>query len=407
MTRRERVMRALNFEEIPAIDFGGMLSTGISCFAYPHRVKALNLPYRRPKIHDSRQMLALPDGDVLDALDCDVVCVMMDTCNNAFEEPEKWHPFDFGSRLSALVLDPSIFSREIDGTIIQSGTARMVPSSYVFDELHGGEPLDLFTLDPPKEDLEWIVKELERSTLSDERIEEIARYCKKVRESTDRAIMFNGPSMGLSFRGGMASWSMFCLTEPEYVHTVHELITNHMCKQYRRLFSAIGDNVDIFMANADDQGTQNATILPPSVFRELYVSYYKRMNDAIHNTAPLVKTFLHSCGAIYEILDDIIAAGFDVLNPIQWPAGSKGFQKWKDLCRKRIALWGGGINSQSILPFGTVDEIIDHTKEVCSYLASDGGYVFNSIHNILAEIEPDKILAMYRSAYQTLYKTTV
>jgi len=401
MNRRERVIKNLNFEKSSAIDLGGMASTGISCFAYPRLVESLGLPPRLPRVYDTGQMLALPDIDVLDALNCDVVTVCSDSYTNAFVEPERWFPYDFNGRLPALVQKPEIFSTEPDGSIIQSDSPdvlKMVSSSYVFDSPHGGQPLDIMSLDPPKEDLKKLEEELIESLFTEEKIRSISDYCKKVRKSTDRAVLFNGLQMPLQFRGGMASWSMFCLTDPEYVKSVHELITRYSIENINCLLPEIAPYIDINMSNADDQGTQNAPILPPRVYRELYVPYYKRMNDALHTHGPELKSFLHSCGAIYDLIDDVIDGGFDILNPVQWSAGGHSYREWKDKSRNRIALWGGGVNSQATLPLGTVDDVYYEAREVSSYLSEDGGFVFNSIHNILAEIPPEKIIAMYKSA---------
>ena len=400
MTRRERVMKTLNFENNIAIDLGGMRSTGISCFAYPLLVEALGLPPRLPKVYDTYQMLALPDIDVLDALNCDIVSVGVDFWTNAFEEPEKWYEYDFNGRLPARVQDPGIFKAQTDGTIIQYKDLRMVPSSYVFDALHGGEPLDIMTLELPKENLKELELELEKTLYTDEQIRSISDYCRKVREATDRAVFFNGLGIGLGFRGGMASWSMFCLSDPHYVKDIHELHTEYTIRKFEQLLPEIAPYIDINMSNADDQGTQNSSILPPHIFRELYVPYYKRMNDVLHTLAPGVKSFLHSCGAIYDLIEDVIDSGFDVLNPVQWSAGGHGYREWKDKCRNRIALWGGGVNSQITLPLGTVDEVYKEAGDVCTYLGTDGGFVFNSIHNILAEIAPEKVIAMYKAAQE-------
>jgi uroporphyrinogen decarboxylase len=401
MTKRERILKTLNFEKSSAIDLGGMASTGISCFAYPHLVESLGLPPRLPRVYDTGQMLALPDIDVLDALNCDVVTVCTDSYTNAFEEPERWFPYDFNGRLPAMVQKPEKFSADPDGTIIQTDSQdvlKMVSSSYVFDSPHGGQPLDIMSLDPPKEDLKKIEEDLKESLFTSEKIRSISDYCISVRNSTDRAVFFNGLKMPLHFRGGMASWSMFCLTDPEYVKSVHELITRYSIENINRLLPEIAPYIDINMSNSDDQGTQNAPILPPHVYRELYVPYYRRMNDALHSHAPELKSFLHSCGAIYDLIDDVIDGGFDILNPVQWSAGGHSYKEWKDKSRNRISLWGGGVNSQATLPLGTVDDVYREVGEVCSYLNEDGGFVFNSIHNILAEIPAEKIKAMYRAA---------
>ena len=94
----------------------------------------------------------------------------------------------------------------------------------------------------------------------------------------------------------------------------------------------------------------------------------------------------------------MIDAGFDVLNPVQWSAGGRSWPEWKDACRGRIALWGGGVNTQRTLPLGTVADVERETREAVSDLSEGGGYVFAAIHNILAEIDPRKVVAMYRTA---------
>ena len=383
-------------DQVPK-DLGGMRSTGISCFAYPRLVEALGLPARPPKIHDTGQMLAVPDLDVLDALDCDVVFVEGDSFTNAFEEPERWAPFSFGGRLEALVRDPAIYRLRADGAVVRDGEACMVRDSYVFDTEHAGQPLDLegdLIRENPKE-LRRILAE-ERFT--DKQIRSVADYCSRVRASTDRAVFFAGLSAGLGFRDGIANWSMLCLTDPDYVREIHEIITEHAAEQVRSLLPEISASVDVLMLAADDQGTQSTTILPPDIFDELFVPAYRRVNDAAHRTAAEVKTFLHCCGAVYDALDGIVAAGFDVLNPVQWSAGSHSYRDWKDKARGRTALWGGGVDTQHTLPLRGEEDIRDEVREVVSYLSEDGGYVFCAIHNILAEIDPGKVIAMYREA---------
>jgi uroporphyrinogen decarboxylase len=151
------------------------------------------------------------------------------------------------------------------------------------------------------------------------------------------------------------------------------------------------------MMAADDQGTQNGTILPPEVYGQLYAPAYRRITDAAHTAAPDVKLFLHCCGAVYDLLEHVIAGGFDALNPVQWSGGRHGYREWKDVCRGRIALWGGGVNSQVTLPLGTVAEVEAEAHEAAAYLSKDSGYVFCAIHNLLAEIAPEKMVALYRA----------
>jgi len=206
-SRRDLVMTSLSFRAPDAVpkDLGGMRSTGISGFAYPKLRAALGLPRHLPKMYDTGQMLALPALDVLDALDCDVVHVTLDRHTNAFEEPEKWTPYDFNGRLPALVENPAAYHTESDGTIVQDidgSPARMPPAAHVFDHEHAGEVLDLEAeLEEP--DFERISRDFAAAALTEERVRSIASYCRRVRSSTDRAVFFNGLQVDLGFPGGM------------------------------------------------------------------------------------------------------------------------------------------------------------------------------------------------------------
>ena len=401
-SRRQRVLDAIELrspDQLPK-DLGGMNSTGVSCFAYPKLVEALGLEPRRPRIHDTGQMLALPDIDVLDALDCDVAHVGGASYTNAFDEPEKWKEYDFGGRLDALVMNPENYEVQTDGTVIQrrgNSISRMPTRAHVFDSEHAGQVLDLAgDLNFP--DLNAVEKRLQEQLNDTGNMDILADYCRRARNATDRAIMFSGISAGLGFYGGIPNWSMICMTDPGLVHEYHDLVTRYAADYIKLVVPKIADSVDILMLCADDQGLQTGPILPPAVFEELFVGYYKRVNDAVHKAAPKMKTFLHSCGAIYDLLDVIIDSGFDSLNPVQWSAGTQTYTQWKDKARGRICLWGGGVNTQSTLPLGTVDDVRNEVREVTEYLSRDSGFVFCAIHNILAEIEAEKIVTMYATA---------
>jgi uroporphyrinogen decarboxylase len=350
-------------------------------------------------------MLALPDLDVLDALGCDVVTIFNDV-TNAFEQPGIWHRYDFDGRLAAYVVDPSAFKVREDANILQSwgsgqSILRMPPSAHTFEAVHGGQPLNL-TEDLPMYDLDQYARELEKDDLRDEEIEASAALCRQVREATDRAVMIEhpalAPSICIHIHGGLAVFPVLCLTEPNYVAELHEIALEHTLRNARMLLSEIGPYIDIILVAADDWGTQDRLMAPPRVFRDLFLPYRKRLNDEYHRIVPGVKTFLHSCGAIYDILDMIIESRFDILNPVQWWAGKRSYREWKDKCRGRIVLWGGGVNSQATLPLGTVEEVEAEVSRVVRYLSADGGFVFCNNHNILAEIPPEKIITMYRTA---------
>lgn len=402
MTSRERVLQALAFQESDRVprDLGAMKSTGISAFAYPRLVEALGLPPRRPRVHDTGQMLALPDLDVLDALGCDVVTIDGGV-TNAFEEPDKWHDYDFGGRLPARVQYPHAFREEADGTLVQWGSTRMPPSSYVFNADHSGQPLWALDQPLPLLDLKEHRRRLHASRITDEQVRATAELARRVRESTDRAVFFTdycGAGIGIGGHCGIGIFPIICKLEPDYVHELHDMTIEHAIFNVRALLPEVRGCVDIVMTTADDWGTQNALIASPSIYRELFLPYYRRLNDEIHRLLPGVRIFMHNCGAIYDLLDLIAESGFDILNPVQWPAGGHSYRDWKDRLRGRVALWGGGLDTQHTLTLGTVDDVRRQVREVVGYMKQGGGYVFNNIHNLLAEVPPEKVLAMYEAA---------
>jgi uroporphyrinogen decarboxylase len=401
MTSREKVLNALDFRRGPLPrDLGGMASTGISAFAYPALVELLGLEPRKPKVYDIFQMLALVDMDVLDALNCDVVSIVHGA-TNAFEEKEKWQDYDFNGRLDAQVRDRSMFRVLKDGTVWcdQIG-AQMPPSSFVFDQAHGGHGIDLSD-ELPRPDLNELAKKLSAAVPGDDEVQMQEALCRKVRSSTDKAVMFSGPvtagiGIGSSLAGGIAVFPMLCLLEEDYVKELHSLITEYSIKKIDKLIPVIKDNVDILMFSSDDWGTQNGLLAPPGVYEKLFLPYLKRMITRIKELAPDMKVFLHSCGNIIEIIPMIIEAGYDILNPVQWSTTGPGsYEKWKQLTHGKIALWGGGVDSQHTLNLASVEEVAAESRGARDVLSRGGGYVFNNIHNFLAETDPRKIIALY------------
>lgn len=398
MTHRERVIRALNFQDTDRVpmDLGGMDSTGISAFAYPKLVKYLNLPERLPYIHDTGQMLALPDIDVLDILDCDIITVRMGFANGFIDET-MWQDFDFAGRLKAKVIDASRFSVLEDGTVIQPDSGlKMPPNSYVFDSEHGGQPV-CFDNELPELDLGKIKEDLYNKRLSNETIKKVTELCKTVYETTDRALFLNGPTPGIGIGnfGGLGYFPLLCLIDEEKVKELHELLLNHALSELERLLPQVAPYIQIYMCNSDDWGTQNNLIAAPEIFKKLFFPYYREFNRYIHKYAPDTKTFLHSCGAVYDLLDMFVQCEFDIINPVQWTAGRYTYHEWKRKCEGRLVLWGGGVDTQKTLPLGTEEDISRQVSDVVSALSKGSGYVFCGIHNLLAEIEPWKIRLIY------------
>lgn len=403
MTSRERVVAALNFQPTDRLpkDLSGNRSSSISAFGYQALRQALGLPHKPTRVYDSAGMLALPDLDVLDALGCDVVVVEGDGLTNAYEQPELWHPYDFNGRIpGAVVRNPADFWVDSSATIHFRNERTMPPSAYSLNRDHAGQVLVLDG-ELPRPNLKEQRALLEKNLWPDARIKAFRDTCRRVRESTDRAVfLWGGFDLGLCIHGhgGLAVFPVLCLEDPDFVHELHALQLEYALKNIRALLPEIRDYVDIVGTDADDWGNQQSLMASPATYRDLFLPYRTQHNAEIHRLAPGIKTFLHSCGAIYDILDLIIATGTDVLNPVQWPAGRRSAREWKDKARNRLSFWGGGVDSQHTLPLGTVGEVEAQVAATVPVLAQDSGYVFCNIHNILSDIPPAKIIAMYRAA---------
>jgi len=405
MNPRQRIVAALNFEPTDRLpkDLAGMRSTGVSAFTYQGLRQALGLGPKPTRVHDTGQMLALPHPDVLDALGCDAVVVEGDGLTNAFEQPELWHDYDFNGRIPhAQVRNVADFRVGPDGTIHQGPWLTMPPMAHVFETEHAGQALVLDG-DVPRPDLKETRRQLASNLLQDGQIKAIRDTCRRVRDATERAVFFWGPTnLGLCIHGygGVAVFPVLCLEDPAFVHELHALQLEYALKNVRALVPEIKDYVDIVSTDADDWGNQQSLMASPATFRELFLPYRRKHNAEVHRLAPHLKTFLHSCGALYDILGDIVATGTDILNPVQWPAGGHSPQEWKDKVRGKMSLWGGGVDAQHTLPLGSPEQIASQVRQVVPVLAQGSGYVFTNIHNLLAEVAPEKICALYRAAAQ-------
>ena len=403
MTSRERIINAVEFkptDRLP-LDLSGMRSTGISAFAYPKLVEALGLPPRRPRVYDTGQMLALPEPDVLDALGCDCL-VMEQGVTNAFPQPELWHDYDFGGRLKAQVRQPEKYEVLPDGTVTLWG-GRMVPGSTVFNPEHAGCGIDMYgELQPP--DVAKHRENCEAQKLTPETAAEFVEFSRRVRAAAgERAIMAALWPIQSGMGIGMGMWPLQCSLFPEEVYAIHAASAERCVHNMRVLLPLIGGDIDVLMLTADDWGTQTSLVASPDVYRNLFKPHYKTMNAAAHELAPRMKTFMHNCGAVYPLIRDYAESGFDILNPVQWSAGEQTPADWKEAAvgtggEPKIAFWGGGVNAQHTLPLKGVDDVRDEVRRVVPELSKGGGYVFCNTHNILAEIAPEKVIAMYEEA---------
>jgi uroporphyrinogen-III decarboxylase len=156
----------------------------------------------------------------------------------------------------------------------------------------------------------------------------------------------------------------------------------------------VGNRVTAAFVTGTDFGAQNSLFISPRAYRSLFKPFHIKVNDWIH-THTQWKTFIHSCGSIWRLLDDLVEAGFDCFNPVQTSAAQMDPVALKEKYGDRITFWGGGIDTQHVLPFGTPDEVRAMVKDRMRIFGTGGGFVFNTIHNVQAGIPAENLLALY------------
>ena len=278
--------------------------------------------------------------------------------------------------------------------------AKMPKNGYYFDAVIRQEPFDDVDELDPNDNLE------EFGYTSEKVLSEFAEDIEKA-SKTERAVTvsFGGTALGdIALVPGLTlknpkgirdveEWYMATATAPEYIKYVFDKQTDIALVNLQRLKEKAGDKIDVLFVCGTDFGTQISTFCSKDTFLDLYMPYYKKVNNWIHENTSW-KTFKHSCGAIEPFIPLMIEAGFDILNPVQCSATGMAPELLKQKYGKDIVFWGGGIDTQKILPFGTPDQVREQVKQRCEIFGKDGGYVFNAIHNIQANTPIENIVAM-------------
>jgi hypothetical protein len=409
-TSRQRVELALAHQEADRVplDLGGSLVTGMHCSTVYKLRQALKLdPLGTPvKVIEPYQMLGEIAPDLMDVLGVDVVGV--GRLNGAYGFPNRdwkeWSAFD----VPLLVPGEFPTEREANGDLLMypcadrsaPPCARMPKASFYFDAIIRQEPIDEAKLDPADNAVDFTV-------ISDADLAHVTAEIERHAPS-GRAIIgdFGGMSFGdIAFVPGptnrhpkgirdLEEWYMSLIARPQYVYEVFERQCEIALETLERAHAAVGEAVTIAYVTGADFGTQQGPLISPKTYRNLFKPFHVRINDWIHKHTSW-KTFIHSCGSIWRLLDDIVDAGFDCLNPVQCSAADMSPEALKERYGDRITFWGGGIDTQRVLPFGTPEEIRAMVRERMRVFGAGGGFVFNPIHNVQANIPVENVLALY------------
>lgn len=210
------------------------------------------------------------------------------------------------------------------------------------------------------------------------------------------------PALSLKHPKGIrdiTEWYMSTSSRQDYVHKIFERQCEIGIHNLERIHTALGDSVQAMFVCGTDFGTQTSAFCSVKTFRNLYFPYYKRVNDWVHSHTTW-KTFKHSCGSVEKFLPSFIEAGFDILNPVQCSATGMDPAQLKENYGDNLVFWGGGVDTQKVMPFGTPADVREQVLRRCEIFAPGGGFVFNGIHNIQAGSPIENIVAMLNAVHE-------
>lgn len=414
MTSRERVLAALNHQQpdhIP-VDFGSTAVTGIHVSCVAALRDYYGLETGPVKVHEPYQMLGLLDDDLKEAMGIDVEGVYTRKTMLGFAN-RGWKPWRLQDGLEVLV--PEGFRTTVDengdvriypqGDLSAPASGKMPKGGVFFDTIVRQEPIDEDNLNV-EDNLE------EFGPIEDE---DLAHFKAAVEEANTkgRGVMacFGGTSFGdialvpapqLKYPKGIrdiAEWYMSTHIRRDYVHAIFAKQCEYGVANLARIFEVVGNKVDAVFLCGTDFGTQDSAFCSVETLNELWLPYYKQVNDWIHANTTW-KCFKHTCGSVERFIPSFIEAGFDILNPVQCSAANMEAGHLKSAFGDRITFWGGGVDTQTVLPFGTPQQVREQVLRRCEVFSKDGGFMFNSVHNIQPNTPVDNIIAMINAVHE-------
>lgn len=409
MNSKERVLASLNHQQPDrvAVDFGGTPVTGIHVLAIENIRKHYGLEQKPIRVTEPYQMLGEIDDELMDILGIDVIG--LSPSDNMFGIKNHGELKEFKTFWGQTVLLPKDFNTSIDANgdllIYPKGDTSVPPSgkmpktSYFFDAMNRQLPIDESKLDP-KDNLE------EFDPISDADLAYWKREVDKVK-NCDKAVIANlggtafgdialVPGLNLANPKGIrdiAEWYMSVIMRPDYIHEVFEKQSDVAIGNLQKFYNTVGNDIDAIFMCGTDFGTQDSQFCGIETLEEMYLPYYKKLNNWIHSNTNW-KTFKHSCGAIEPFINTFIDAGFDIINPVQINAKGMEPQHLKDAYGERITFWGGGVDTQKVLSFGSPEDVKKQVQQQCEILSANGGFVFNTVHNTQANVPVENFVAM-------------
>ena len=408
ITPRQRVLTALEHRQpdrVP-VDFSGHRSSGIAAIAYPKLRKHLQLPPKPVRVYDMIQQLALVDQDVLDRLGVDTIEMGRGFLTNDKDWIDWVLPDGTDCQIPYFInvekRGPDWYLLAKDGCTmgVQKKGCLYFEQCYFPLLERGIENDDFADLEEQIGHTIWAGAPHPGAhlPLNETGLVEMAQKAQTLRASTDRAIvgLFGGNLFELpQWLYRMDHYLTYLGLYPEAVIRLSEKLCDIYLQNLEKWLGAVGPYIDI-IAFGDDLGGQTGPLLSPSMYRRYYKPYHQKLFKRAQELAD-VKVMLHCCGGVRDILADLIEAGLDAINPVQINCTGMDPAQLKAEFGQDLTFWGGGCDTRDMLNSATPSQVARHVKEQVKIFSPGGGFVFQQVHNILANVPPENILAMFEA----------
>lgn len=385
------------------IDFGGHRSSGIAAIAYAKLRSALGLEERPIRVYDQIQQLAIIDDDVLDLFHIDTI-----ELGRAFAlEDEHWIDWTLPDGTPCQMPRWTTPERREREWVLRNDqglvVGRMPDGALYFEQCHWPflEQDDLDRLSEAMNDTIWTTIQAPPGPLvaGEEGRRKLVEGARRLRAQTDRAIigLFGGNllEMGQFFYRN-DNFLMMLAGDPARAHEFLDRLVELHLVSLERFLGAVGDSIDVILFG-DDLGMQNGPQMSAAMYAEFFKPRHARMWQRAKELAN-VKVMLHCCGGVRPLLPHLIEAGLDAINPVQITCTGMEPRQLKQDFGRDMTFWGGGCDTRRMLSEGTPAEIRDHVRQQLEILKPGGGFVFQQVHNILANVPPQNIVAMFEAA---------
>ncbi|MBN1671394.1 MAG: methyltransferase [Kiritimatiellae bacterium] len=410
MTARQRVRAALRHEEpdrVP-IDFGGHRSSGIAAIAYAKLKRALGITSGDIYVYDMIQQLAIVEPDVLEAVGADVLELGRAFMREAADWKDWVLPDGTACKIPAFV---NIEQRDGHWVLFSHDGLELAVQKkdcLYFEQTHwpwldqNPEQQDFADLEQAFAHSMWCAVPVPGGhiPLDDDGLARLAAGARRLRESTDRAILgifggnlFEVPQFLYRIDNYLTHMGLY----PEACERLSQALCDFYMPRLEKWLSAVGPSIDV-MLFGDDLGGQNGPLMSPAMYRRYYKPWHAKLWKRAKTLAPHVCIHLHCCGGIEPLMEDLIEAGLESANPVQITCAGMEPAHLKQAYGDRFVFWGGGCDTRHVLPHGTPRDVRRNVRELLKIWTPGGGYVFQQVHNILADAPPANVIAMFEAA---------